>query len=484
MMNIGTLKNLVNGQFAASSSGEEIAVYNPATRADVVGKVPAMSPEDVADVYAAAREGAKTWKRTDRLARAKVLLDAAGLIRSNQEELATLIVAEMGKTRSEAFGEVGKTAEFFEYYGGMGRDGFGEFLPDARQSTFAARLYEPIGVVLLITPWNDPLLTPARKMAPALIAGNSVVIKPATLTPLITLRLAQLLDQAGLPSGVLGTVTGRIGEMGDALFDSPDLRAVSFTGSTSVGKRLQADLAGSGIRVQTEMGGKNASVIMDDADLSLAVPAIVSGAFAQAGQRCTATSRLIVHSAIADEAREKIAEAILKLKVAPGDSDAVDMGPVVDHQAQRDIDESISHAISQGAEVLASGRLGTADANEGAFVSPTFLRISTTHDIWRDEIFGPVLSMTEVDDLDEAIAAVNDSTFGLSSAIFTRSLDSAFRFVEEVDTGQVSVNQPTSGWDIHHPFGGFKESGSAFKEQGRDALNFYTRIKTAAVRTH
>lgn len=483
-MNIGTLKNLVDGQLIEASSGEELAVYNPATRADVVGSVPAMSSKDVDDVYAAASNGTKIWKSTDRIARANLLLAAAERIRSKQEELASLIVAEMGKTLAEASGEVAKTAEFFEYYGGMGRDGFGEFLPDGRQGTFAARLSEPIGVVLLITPWNDPLLTPARKMAPALLAGNAVVIKPATLTPLITLRLAQILDEAGLPRGVLGTVTGRISEIGNALLDAPELRAVSFTGSTAVGLKLQADLAGRNVRVQTEMGGKNASVIMDDADLSLAIPAVVSGAFAQAGQRCTATSRLVVHSAIADTVRKKIAEAVLNLKVAPGDSETVDVGPVVDQKAKRDIDESISQAISRGAEVLASAELSAPETTEGAFVSPTFLRVSREQEIWRKEIFGPVLGMIEVDSLDEGIDAVNDSAFGLSSAIFTQSLASAFRFLEEVDTGQVSVNQPTSGWDIHHPFGGFKDSGSAFKEQGRDALNFYTRIKTAAVRVN
>lgn len=482
-MTYGLLKNLVNGRLVAAASGEEIAVYNPATDREKVGSVPAMSRQEVAEVYAAAASGAKIWKKADLLARGRVLLDAAGIIRSRRNELAELIVAEMGKTRAEALGEVGKTAEFFEYYGGMGRDSFGDFLADARPGTFAARILEPLGVVLLVTPWNDPLLTPARKLGPALISGNAVVIKPATLTPMITLRLAEILHEAGLPAGVLSTVTGRTSEIGDALFEFEGLRAVSFTGSTQVGQEIQARLAGRGIRVQTEMGGKNAAVVMEDADLDLAVPTIVAGAFAQAGQRCTATSRLIVHRDVAAEVRHRISEAVQGLHVAPGSAEKADLGPVVDQAAQCSIRDHIERAIGQGAEVLARRELEGAAAEGGAFVEPTFLGITTGLDLWRQEVFGPVLGMVEVDSLEAAIDAVNDSSFGLSSAIFTRSLESAFRFLEEADTGQVSINQPTSGWDIHHPFGGFKDSGSAFKEQGRDALGFYTRIKTAAVRT-
>lgn len=483
-MTYGLMKNLVDGEFVAASSGVEIPVLNPATANEQIGSVPAMTREEVARVYGAATKGAVTWKKTNQLARGRVLIDAAQIIRSRRSELAELIVAEMGKTLAEATGEVGKTAEFFEYYGGMGRDSYGDFLADARPGTFAARITEPIGVVLLITPWNDPLLTPARKLGPALIAGNAVVIKPATVTPMITLRLAEILHEAGLPAGVLGTVTGRGSELGDALFEFNGLRAVSFTGSTAVGVGIQTKLAGRGIRVQTEMGGKNAAVVMDDADLDLAIPTIVAGAFAQAGQRCTATSRLIVQRGIAKEVRSRISEAVKNLRVAPGTTTDVDLGPVVDQDAQRTIRNHIDRAIEQGVEVIARRELEGTAAQGGAFVEPTFLGITTENDIWREEVFGPVLGMVEVGSLDEAIEAVNDSAYGLSSAIFTRDLGQAFRFLDEAETGQVSINQPTTGWDIHHPFGGFKDSGSAFKEQGRQALEFYTRVKAAAVRTH
>ena len=483
-MTVKNAKNLVNGQFKDAVDGGTIQVTNPATTAELVGTVPAMSAADVREVFEAAALGAKTWKDTSHLERGRIMMRASELIRERSDSLVDLIVSEMGKTRTEATGEVGKTAEFFEYYAGMGRDPYGEMISDARPGTFAARITEPLGVVLLVTPWNDPLLTPARKLGPALIAGNAVVIKPASVTPLITLALAEILHEVGLPAGVLGTVTGHGREISEELFASEHIRAVSFTGSTEVGMGIQNSLAGRGIRIQTEMGGKNAAVIMDDANLDMAIPTIVAGAFAQAGQRCTATSRLIVQRGIADEARKRIAEAVVKLNVASGDTSGADLGPVVDAGAQAQINQHVTTAQSEGAEVLATAELVGDTATTGCFVAPTFLAIKRENSIWREEVFGPVLGMIVVDSLDEAIEAVNDSAYGLSSAIFTRDLETSFAFLNAVDTGQVSVNQPTTGWDIHHPFGGFKDSGSGFKEQGRDALNFYTRIKTAAIRTH
>lgn len=481
-MSITVAANLVDGRFTTAAAGEPIEVRNPADDT-VVGHVPAMGPADLDAVFTAAVAGARTWRTTDPIARGRILLDAAALIRAEAPELVETIVAEMGKTTAEATGEVGKTAEFFEYYGGMGRSPFGEIIPDARPGTFAMHIHEPVGVVLLITPWNDPLLTPARKMAPALISGNAVVIKPATETPLITLRLADILHRAGLPAGVLGTVTGRGSQIGDLLATDPRVSAVSFTGSTSVGLDLQRKLAGSGVRVQTEMGGKNAAVVLADADLDLAASIIVAGAFGQTGQRCTATSRLIVERSVAGELRRRVSDGLAKLAVGPGGAEGTTVGPVVSRAQQRDIQERVAAGIAEGAQVVAEAPFADGLAERGAFVRPVLLEVDRDNSLWREEVFGPVLGMVEVDSLDEAIAAVNDSAYGLSSAIFTASLAAAHRFIAEADTGQVSVNQPTSGWDIHQGFGGFKESGSAFKEQGTAALSFYTRIKTAAVRS-
>ncbi|SFR89707.1 aldehyde dehydrogenase (NAD+) [Microbacterium sp. cf046] len=481
-MTVPTLANLIGGEFVAAPEGRVIDVTDPADGA-LVGRVPALTAADVEAVFDAASAGAKAWRAVGPLARGRILLDAATMLRAEAAGLTELIVSEMGKTRAEAGGEVGKTAEFFEYYGGLARLPFGELLPDARPGTYAMQIREPIGIVVLITPWNDPLLTPARKLAPALVAGNAVVIKPATETPLITLRLAEILHRAGVPAGALGTVTGRGSEIGDALVDDRRIAAVSFTGSTAVGLGLQRRLAGRGVRVQTEMGGKNAAVVLADADLTLAASVIVAGAFGQAGQRCTATSRLIVDRSIADELTERISVAIRALRVGPGGADGVDLGPVVSRTAQADIAERVERGISEGAEVVASADVDETLIERGSFVVPMLMTVDRHNSLWREEVFGPVLGMLTVDGLDEAIAAVNDSAYGLSSAIFTTSLASANRFIDEAETGQVSVNQPTSGWDIHQPFGGFRESGSPFKEQGLEALRFYTRVKTAAVRS-
>ncbi|MFA5607664.1 MAG: aldehyde dehydrogenase family protein [Leucobacter sp.] len=478
----GSMLNLVNGEFRSAGSGQVLDVVNPATD-EVVGHVPSMDASDLAAVFDAAERGAHAWRAAGHIARGQVLHRAAALIRERADELATVIVAEMGKTRAEASGEVGKAAEFFEYYAGLSRLPFGQLLPDARPSTVAQVIREPLGVVVLITPWNDPLLTPARKLAPALMSGNAVVIKPASETPLVMLKLAEILHEAGLPAGALGTVTGRGAKIGDALIQDPQIRAVSFTGSTAVGLKVQRDLAGTGIRVQTEMGGKNAAVVLDDADLDLAILAIMGGAYGQGGQRCTATSRLIVQRGIASEVKRRLSEAVGTLRVAAGDADGVDVGPVVSRSAQAEIREHVSTALAEGAEVLARASLSAEQERVGAFVEPLLVSTTSGSALWKNEVFGPVVGIIEIDTLDEAITAVNDSTYGLACTVFTDGLGAATRFVDEVDTGQVSVNQPTTGWDIHMPFGGFKESGSAFKEQGLEALQFYTRVKTVAMRT-
>jgi len=479
----GLVKNLLNGRFVEASGGGVLDVIDPASDGNVVGQVPALEPADLVAVFDAAALGAVAWRAAGALARGRVLLTAAQLLRERAADLADVIVAEMGKTTAEATGEVGKAAEFFEYFGVLTRLPYGELLPDARPDTYAMQVREPLGVVVLVTPWNDPLLTPARKLAPALAAGNAVVIKPASEAPLITLRLAEILNEAGLPDGVLGTVTGRGSSIGEAITADPRIRAVSFTGSTVVGLGLQRRLAGRNVRVQTEMGGKNAAVVLDDADLDLAIPTIVAAAFGQAGQRCTATSRLIVQRGIAERVRSRVAEAVMALKVGPGSSRGVDLGPVVSLSARDEIAGRIDAARAQGADLLAATVLAPQQQAVGAFVAPTFLAVDPGNAIWQEEVFGPVLAMTVVDTLDDAINRVNDSSYGLSSAIFTTSLESSQTFIDGVDTGQVSVNLPTSGWDVHEPFGGFKDSGSPFKEQGLEALRFYTRVKTAAVRT-
>jgi alpha-ketoglutaric semialdehyde dehydrogenase len=481
MTTIEVTGNLIGGRIV--TAGEQLlSVWDPADLRRQVGAVPAMQPDDIAQVYVAAEEGARTWAQTTPLARGALLLAAAAEIRRRKDQLVTTIVAEMGKTLAEASGEVDKSAEFFEYYSSFGRQPFGELLPDARPGTYVMVRREPLGVVLLITPWNDPLLTPARKLAPALIAGNAVIIKPASETPLITLALAAILNDVGLPAGVLGTVTGRGSVVGGALLDQRGLAAVSFTGSTKVGLDLQRALAGRQVRVQTEMGGKNAAVVLADADLGVACNCIVAGAFAQAGQRCTATSRLIVVRQVADELLGRIRDQVNSLVVGPGADPATTVSPLVSAAQRDDVHGFIDRAVTAQTSIVAGSAELPAGCDQGAYVAPVVFQVTQDHEIWRHEIFGPVLGVLVVEDEAEAIEAANDTAYGLSSSVYTRDLAAAHRFIGSVDTGQVSVNQPTSGWDVHHPFGGFGDSGSPFKEQGREAMAFYTRVKTAAVR--
>jgi alpha-ketoglutaric semialdehyde dehydrogenase len=475
--------NLVGGDWLGPSSDEWIEVRNPADTREVVGEVPAMGASDIATLYDRADDGARRWRATSALERGTVLAQAAQLLRERAETIAVELVNEMGKTLAEARGEVGKAAEFFEFFAATARAPYGGLLHDGRPQTLTTTRSEPVGIVLAITPWNDPLLTPARKLAPALIAGNSVILKPATNTPLVALHLARALDDAGLPRGVLGTATGRGAEISGALLADPRLAAVSFTGGNDVGAGLRRALADTTVRLQTELGGKNAAVVLADADLELAAATIASAGFGQAGQRCTATSRVVADRTVAPELVERLAALAAAQRLGPGLEPETTMGPTVSTEHQAEVLEHLDAALREGAvATTGGGRPAEERLAHGCFVEPSVLSgVSREMQIWRDEVFGPVLAVREVASFDEAVEAANDSRYGLSASIFTTSLEHALRFADLVETGQVAVNLPTSGWDVHMPFGGFRESGSAFKEQGVDALRFYTRTKTVAV---
>ena len=483
-MPVPTLARLVGGEWRAPEDGRTIDVTDPADVRHVVARVPAMRAEDVPGLYEAAVAGLKTWRRTPALERGVILRRAADLLRERAPEIVADLVAEMGKTTAEATVEVTKSADFFDYYASLARLPYGDLLNDGRPGTQTSVRTEPVGVVLAITPWNDPLLTPARKLAPALFAGNAVILKPAIETPVVAVHLARALDDAGLPAGVLGLAVGHIDEIGGPLLGDPRLDAVSFTGSTAVGRRLRRELADTSVRLQTEMGGKNASVVLADADLELAVNTIAAAAFGQAGQRCTATSRVVVQREVADALIEGLAGRARALQVGPGGATGTEVGPLVSMRHRDSVQKHLEEAIKDGATVYAGGEdRGDADFVHGCFVAPTVLAITdpARAAVWRDEVFGPVVVVLTVDDFDAAVAAVDDSQYGLAAAVFTRGLGHAHEFAEQVNAGQVSVNLPTTGWDVHMPFGGFRDSGSAFKEQGLAGLRFYTRLKTVAV---
>lgn len=483
-MSTDRFENLVAGRWVGALTGDWFDRTNPADTSEKVGSFPDMSREDGRAAIVAAFAAAADWRGIGVMARAQVLLDTSRLIRVRGEEIALDITRENGKTLAEARGEVRAAAAFFEYFGGLGRAPIGSLLPDARVGVRGWSAPEPLGVVALITPWNDPLLTPARKMAPALLAGNTVVIKPASHTPIGTHHLAKALVDSGLPAGVVNVLTGSATELGPVLLGSDEVAAVSFTGSTVVGRSIEVQLAGSGRRVQVEMGGKNAAVVMPDADLDVVVPGILGGAFGQTGQRCTATSRLIVHEAIVDELSDRLVAAIAALRVGPGVDDGVEVGPLVTDEHRATVVEAVDRAIAEGARRMVGGVvLDSPQYSRGHFLSPTLLgEVAVSSETWQAEIFGPVLAMTMTRSLEDGIAKVNNTRYGLSSSLYTRTLSDAYRFSEAVNTGQVAINLPTSGWDVHVPFGGFADSGSAFKEHGRDALRFYSKVKSVMMK--
>ncbi|MCG7208528.1 aldehyde dehydrogenase family protein [Streptomyces arenae] len=476
-----TLDTLSGGEWVAT--GEWIDVQNPADVRTPVARVPALAAKDVTRAYDHAERGFAGWKRTSPFERSRVLTEAARLIRARAAEIAADVTAENGKTLAEATGETLKAADFLEYYAGLARRGYGTLLHDVRPNHRTHTQREPIGVILVISPWNDPLITPARKLAPLLAAGNAAVFKPATETPLSGLHLARALHDAGLPAGVLNVVTGRTAEIEGALLDDPRIAGVTFTGSNAVGSRIRHRLADRNVRFQGELGGKNASVVLGDADLPAAARAVAAASFGQAGQRCTATSRVVVEQSVYDEFTRLLVGEVEALTTGPGSDPATTLCPLSSPKQRDSVLADLNRAVEQGATVLTGGAADTGgDRAHGCYVQPTVLAdVIPETAIWREEVFGPVLVIRAVAGFAEAVDAVNDSDFGLAAAVFTRDLASAYRFADEAECGQVAVNTTTTGWDVHLPFGGFRDSGTAYKEQGDEVLRFSTRVKTVAI---
>jgi aldehyde dehydrogenase (NAD+) len=474
---------LINGNWL-DSADSYFDNINPSDVRSVVSKVPVLSAETAAAACAAAARAAAGWRATSPIARGEILVRAAGLLRQRSEEIARDITMEMGKTIKESTAEVAGSANFLEYYASFGRQPWGERLAYRADGVEAFTRREPVGVVVLISPFNDPLLTPARKLGPALIAGNTAVLKVASDSPLAGMHLARALHDAGLPAGVLNTVSGQASVIGDALVDARDVAAVSFTGSTAVGLAIGRRIAGRNVRLQTEMGGKNGALVLDDADVSFASATVAQAGFAQAGQRCTAASRVVVMDSIFDDFVAGLEKYAQGLTLGAGISAETDMGPVVNSRHLDEVLRDIESAVAEGAEVVTGGSRVTTDGMaNGLFVAPSVLICPRTSDrLWQEEIFGPVLAVYRAKTREEAFDAIADTRYGLSSAVFTDSLDATYEFADRMDTGQVAVNLPTAGWDVHLPFGGFRESGSAFKEQGAQGLEFYTRVKTVAMR--
>lgn len=468
------IQNLIAGEWTGDGAYER---RNPAAPDDVVATAPSSGTADVDAAVDAARAAQSAWSAKTPVARGAVLLDAADLLRQRHAEVARDLTREEGKTLAEATGEVRRAIDVLRFFGAAGWHSGGETLPSSMPDTAVYTRAEPLGVVGLITPWNFPIAIPAWKMAPALISGNAVVIKPAELTPVSVGHLAQALTDAGLPPGVLNVVHGSGSVAGDALVRHRDVAGVSFTGSTAVGNGIRDLLDARRARVQLEMGGKNAYLVLDDADPAKAAAVVAAGGFGLTGQACTATSRVYATPGVRDAFVKALRDKASGLRVGNGLDDGVTMGPVVSaDQLDKDV-AAVRQASAAGYD------LGEPADPNGQFLSPVVVA-GVDHDapIARDEVFGPVIAVIDVDSYDEGVEKVNDSAYGLTAGVCTNDLSLAYDFAARARVGVVKVNRPTAGLDLNVPFGGVRDSSTnTFREQGARAVDFYTWSKSVYV---
>ncbi len=471
--------NLINGQ--SISSADRVPDVNPSNVQDVLGEFARGTPDEAAQAVAAARQAFKKWSRTTPQERFDILDRAGTEILARKDELGRQLSREQGKPLADGIGEAGRAGLIFKYFAGEALRTPGDKLDSVRPGVEVEVTREPLGVVAIITPWNFPLAIPAWKMAPALAFGNCVVFKPAELAPASPWTLVDILQRAGLPPGVLNLVMGQGSRIGPVLAGSPGIDAISFTGSQDVGPSVAAAAVANGTRVQLEMGGKNPLVVVDDADLATAVSVAVNGAYFQTGQRCTASSRLIVTSGIHDRFIEAMVERMKRLVVDDALKAGTEIGPVIDEKQLGKNLEYVEIGRQEGARLVTGGERLTRDT-EGYYMAPAlFADTEPEMRINREEIFGPVATVIRVRDYEEALATANDTPYGLSAGIVTTSLKYASHFKRNIESGLVMVNLPTAGLDYHVPFGGRKKSSYGPREQGAYAKEFYTVVKTTYV---
>jgi alpha-ketoglutaric semialdehyde dehydrogenase len=472
----------IDGRWEASeTSDSNFQTTNPAT-GEVLAVFAEGDREDVERAVKAASGAALKWRAFPAPKRGEILIKAASIMRRRKEELGRLVTREMGKVIAEGKGDVQEAIDFLEYIAGEGRRLTGETTPSELPHKFCMTIRQPIGIVGLITPWNFPFAVPCWKLGPALMAGNTVVFKPATLTPLCAATLVTILEEAGVPPGVLNVVTGPAGRVGTSIVDHPMIKAVSFTGSVDSGRDVYTRAANRIKRVGLEMGGKNPQIVMEDADLSLATEGALFGAFGTAGQRCTATSRLILHETIYDEMLDRLVSRTRALRIGDPLDPQIDVGPVCGPDQERKILNYIEIGIKEGAGLLLGGRkLMGVPYERGFFIEPTIFEARHGMRITKEEIFGPVLSVIKVRDYEEAIRVANDVEYGLSSSIYTNDLKLAYRAIDEMEAGITYVNAPTIGAEVHLPFGGVKNTGNGTREAGSTAIEEFTEIKSVFI---
>ena len=480
---VETHRNYIGGKWVESVTGRTYPVHNPAHTDQLVGEFQTSGADDTLHAVAAAKDGLKIWANTPAPARANIMYKALDIMGRRAEELAETITVEEGKPISDARAEVKRAMAIMEYAAGEGRRMFGYTTPSELPDTVAYTTRRPLGVVGIITPWNFPLAIPAWKIAPALICGNALVFKPASATPHSAVKLLEIFEEAGLPAGVLNLVTGPGGQVGNALVESPDVKGISFTGSTEIGTDLYSESAKRLKKVQAEMGGKNAVIVLSDADMDKAMNGIVQGAFGSTGQRCTATSRVIVEESVHDQFVTELINRTSKLTVGDGIDPANDVAPLSSQNQKDKVLEFIGIGAEEGANLAFGGRdLMDGDLKEGYYVEPAvFTGVTSDMRIAQEEIFGPVLTVFKAKDLKEAIDIANSVEFGLSSSVYTKDITKAYEYINTVETGMVHVNASTLGGEVHLPFGGLNSSGVGQREQGTAAVDFFSEVITVYI---
>ncbi len=476
-------QNLINGKWADAKSGKTFENRNPAHWDEVIGVFPKSAREDVDEAVKAARSAFETWHLVPAPKRGDILRKIGDLMVARKEDIAREMTREMGKVIVETRGDVQEGIDTAYYASSEGRRLFGHTVPSELPNKFAMAIRVPIGVAGIITPWNFPMAIPTWKIFPAVLSGNTVVFKPATDTPKTATTLVEIMMEAGIPDGVVNIVHGTGSEVGSAITSHPDIDLISFTGSTSVGKQIQKDSSETLKRVSLELGGKNAQIVMDDADLNLALDGVLWGAFGTTGQRCTATSRLILHEKIYEKFMSMLVDRTNKLKLGDGLLPTTDVGPCINEKQRETVHYFVEVGQKEGAKIIAGGSFATGGVlDKGWFYKPTiFVDVTPEMRIAKEEIFGPVLSVIRTKSLDESISILNNTVYGLSLSIYTRDVNRAFVAVRDIKAGITYVNVPTIGAEAHLPFGGVKQTGNGHREGGWTVYDFFTEWKAVYV---
>ncbi|MEM7726809.1 MAG: aldehyde dehydrogenase family protein [Cyanobacteria bacterium P01_A01_bin.45] len=483
MTDILKCQNYINGQWLNSDSGKTLESSNPADKREVVATFPLSTSSDVEKAVTAAREAFSTWRVVPAPVRAEYIFKVGELLSGHKEELAQLISREMGKTLTEARGDVQEGIDCAFYTAGEGRRMFGQTTPSEMSNKFAMTVRMSIGVCALITPWNFPVAIPCWKSMPALVCGNTIILKPAEDTPACATKLIEIFTAAGFPRGVVNLVHGVGEEAGKALVEHPGVNLVSFTGSSETGSQVAAICSQTHKKVCLEMGGKNAQIVMEDADLELALEGAVWGAFGTSGQRCTATSRLILHRDIKDKFTTMLKERSSKLILGAGTDQKTEICPIINERQLQRVNKYIDIAREEGAKIILGGEIANQDElQNGYFFQPTILdNVTPNMRVAQEEIFGPVVALLTVNSFEEAIEIINNTKYGLSSSIYTRDINRAFTAMRDIEAGITYINGPTIGAEVHLPFGGVKQTGNGHREAGNIVLDVFSEWKTVYV---